>query len=124
MATTVARVVGPRDGKLGKLGGIGIRFMVGGAESGGGFALVEHPMGPRADTLEIGAEIWIGRIVAAGRDDVDVRGRIDTGNYGLRWNADLCICPARPDVLPGTERELPAQLVLRDRRRLRRRGRG
>ena len=48
MATTVARIVGPRDGKLGKLGGIGIRFMVGGAESGGGFALVEHPMEPRA----------------------------------------------------------------------------
>ena len=48
MATTVARIVGPRDGKLGKLGGIGIRFMVGGAESGGGFALVEHPMEPHA----------------------------------------------------------------------------
>ncbi len=48
MATTLARIVGPRDGKLGKLGGIGIRFMVGGTESGGGFALVEHPMEPRA----------------------------------------------------------------------------
>lgn len=48
MATTLARIVGPRDGKLGKLGGIGVRFMVGGAESGGGFSLVEHPMEPRA----------------------------------------------------------------------------
>ena len=48
MATTVARIVGPRDGKLGKLGGIGVRFMVSGTESGGGFALVEHPMQPRA----------------------------------------------------------------------------
>ena len=48
MATTVARIVGPRDGKLGKLGGIGVRFMVSGTESGGGFALVEHPMEPRA----------------------------------------------------------------------------
>jgi quercetin dioxygenase-like cupin family protein len=48
MATTATRIVGPRDGKLGKLGGIGVRFMVGGAESGGGFALVEHPMEPRA----------------------------------------------------------------------------
>jgi quercetin dioxygenase-like cupin family protein len=48
MATTTVRVVGPRDGKLGILGGIGIRFMVGGEESGGGFALVEHPMEPHA----------------------------------------------------------------------------
>src|SRR6266566_8921186 len=48
MATTAARIVGPRDGKLGKLGGIGIRFLVDGAESGGGFSLVEHPMEPRA----------------------------------------------------------------------------
>src|SRR5690349_22456004 len=48
MATTLARIVGPRDGKLGKLGGLGVRFMVGGAESGGGFSLVEHPMEPHA----------------------------------------------------------------------------
>ena len=48
MTTTTVRVVGPRDGKLGILGGIGIRFMIDGAESGGGFSLVEHPMEPRA----------------------------------------------------------------------------
>src|SRR3981081_3966845 len=44
MAATVTRIVGPRDGKLGNLGSIGAGFMVDGAESGGGFALVEHPM--------------------------------------------------------------------------------
>jgi mannose-6-phosphate isomerase-like protein (cupin superfamily) len=48
MAMTAVRVVGPRDGKLGQLGGIGVRFMVDGAESGGGFSLVEHPMEPYA----------------------------------------------------------------------------
>src|SRR5258708_1350472 len=48
MAATVARIVGPADGKFGKLGGIGVRFMVSGEESGGGFALVEHPMEPHA----------------------------------------------------------------------------
>ena len=48
MATTAVRIVGPKDGKLGKLGGIGVRFMVSGLESGGGFALVEHPMEPHA----------------------------------------------------------------------------
>ena len=47
MATT-AKVVGPEDGKAGFLGSIGVRFMVDGDESGGGFSLVEHPMGPRA----------------------------------------------------------------------------
>jgi mannose-6-phosphate isomerase-like protein (cupin superfamily) len=45
-ATT--RVVGPTDGKAGSLGSIGVRFMVDGDESGGGFSLVEHPMPPRA----------------------------------------------------------------------------
>src|SRR3984893_4710344 len=44
MATTAVRIVAQKDGKLGKLGGIGGRFMVSGRESGGGFALVEHPM--------------------------------------------------------------------------------
>jgi mannose-6-phosphate isomerase-like protein (cupin superfamily) len=44
----MAKVVGPGDGKAGFLGSIGVRFMVDGAESGGGFSLVEHPMSPRA----------------------------------------------------------------------------
>jgi mannose-6-phosphate isomerase-like protein (cupin superfamily) len=48
MGTTTATVMGPRDGKAGTLGSIGVRFMVGGDESGGGFSLVEHPMPPRA----------------------------------------------------------------------------
>jgi mannose-6-phosphate isomerase-like protein (cupin superfamily) len=40
------KIVGPRDGRSGTLGSIGVRFMVDGGESGGGFALVEHPMKP------------------------------------------------------------------------------
>jgi quercetin dioxygenase-like cupin family protein len=43
-----ARVVGPRDGKAGFLGSIGVRFMIDGEEAQGRFALVEHPMSPRA----------------------------------------------------------------------------
>jgi quercetin dioxygenase-like cupin family protein len=46
--TMAARVLGPRDGKAGELGSIGVRFMVGGDDSGGGFSLVEHPMPPHA----------------------------------------------------------------------------
>ncbi len=48
MATATAKVLGPRDGKAGFLGSIGVRFMVNGEESGGGFSVVEHPMSPRA----------------------------------------------------------------------------
>jgi len=48
METIATKVVGPRDGKAGFLGSIGVRFMVDGDESGGGFSLVEHPMSPRA----------------------------------------------------------------------------
>jgi mannose-6-phosphate isomerase-like protein (cupin superfamily) len=48
MASTRARIIGPHDGEAGRLGSIGVRFMIDGAESGGGFSLVEHPMPPRA----------------------------------------------------------------------------
>jgi quercetin dioxygenase-like cupin family protein len=48
MDATKAKVVGPQDGKAGFLGSIGVRFMIDGDESGGGFSLVEHPMSPRA----------------------------------------------------------------------------
>jgi quercetin dioxygenase-like cupin family protein len=46
--STPARVVGPKDGKAGFLGSMGVRFMIEGTDSGGGFALVEHPMSARA----------------------------------------------------------------------------
>ena len=48
METAAAKVVGPRDGRAGFLGTVGVRFMIDGQESGGGFSLVEHPMSPRA----------------------------------------------------------------------------
>jgi quercetin dioxygenase-like cupin family protein len=48
MEATKAKVVGPRDGKAGFLGSIGVRFMIDGEETDKGFSLVEHPMSPRA----------------------------------------------------------------------------
>jgi quercetin dioxygenase-like cupin family protein len=48
METTAAKLVGPRDGKAGFLGTIGVRFMIDGAEAGERFSLVEHPMSARA----------------------------------------------------------------------------
>jgi mannose-6-phosphate isomerase-like protein (cupin superfamily) len=47
-STASGRVLGPKDGKSGMLGAIGVRFMVDADESGGGFSLVEHPMPARA----------------------------------------------------------------------------
>jgi mannose-6-phosphate isomerase-like protein (cupin superfamily) len=48
MDTTTPRVLGAREGKAGFLGSMGVRFLIDGTESGGGFSLVEHPMSPRA----------------------------------------------------------------------------
>jgi mannose-6-phosphate isomerase-like protein (cupin superfamily) len=50
MSTTAtsAKIVGPRDGKEGFLGSIGVRFMIDGSEAGERFSLVEHPLSPRA----------------------------------------------------------------------------
>src|SRR4029078_9974262 len=48
MSETKPRVVGPRDGKKGFLGAMGVRFMIDGNDSGGGFSMVEHPIPPRA----------------------------------------------------------------------------
>ena len=44
----MAKVVGPNDGNSVDLGGLGVRFMIGSGEAGGGFSLVEHPIAPRA----------------------------------------------------------------------------
>jgi quercetin dioxygenase-like cupin family protein len=47
--TTSARVLGPRDGEImGAPTAVRDRFMISGKESGGGFALVEHLMPPKA----------------------------------------------------------------------------
>ncbi len=43
-----AKIVGPGDGKAGFLGSMGVRFMIDGEETGGGFSLVEHPMSAKA----------------------------------------------------------------------------
>lgn len=48
MDETKPGVLGPMDGKAGLLGSMGVRFMIDGSQSGGGFSLVEHPIPPRA----------------------------------------------------------------------------
>ena len=41
-------VLGPRDGTFLRFGGLGVRFIVRGEDTDGAFALVEHPLEPRA----------------------------------------------------------------------------
>jgi quercetin dioxygenase-like cupin family protein len=48
MAVLNAKVLPAGAGRQGRLGGLGIRFMIPGADSNGAFALVEHPLEPRA----------------------------------------------------------------------------
>lgn len=45
--STGPRIIGPRDGKVTDLRSLGVRFMIWGEESGGGVALIEHPIPPR-----------------------------------------------------------------------------
>lgn len=45
---TKAKVLAHGEGRRGWLGGLGVRFMIPGVDSGGGFTLVEHPLKPRA----------------------------------------------------------------------------
>jgi hypothetical protein len=42
------KVVGPTEGDEVFLGSIGVRFLIDGAAAGDRFALLEHPMSPRA----------------------------------------------------------------------------
>jgi quercetin dioxygenase-like cupin family protein len=100
MDTTTARVLGPRDGSAGFLGSIGVRFLIDGGDSGGGFSLVEHPMSPRAlgaplhrhtreDEYSYVLEGQVGAllgdtVVVGNRGDLIVKPR---GQWHTFWNA-------------------------------------
>src|SRR5579864_7989968 len=48
MATTGVRTLAAGQGRIGWLGGLGVRFMIPGEDSSGGFSLVQHPLKPHA----------------------------------------------------------------------------
>jgi mannose-6-phosphate isomerase-like protein (cupin superfamily) len=96
----VAKVVGPHEGRSGFLGSIGVRFMIDGDESNGGFSLVEHPMSPHALAAPLHRHtredeysyVLEGRIGALLGDDVVVGGRSDLifkprNQWHTFWNA-------------------------------------
>src|SRR5438270_800339 len=100
MAITTTKVVGPKDGKMGFLGSIGVRFMIDGQEAGGGFSLVEHPMSARALAAPLHRHaledeysyVLEGRVGALLGDDVLVAGPGDLifkppNQWHTFWNA-------------------------------------
>jgi len=109
-----ATIVGPRDGKAGQLGGIGVRFMAWSEGTGGGFSLVEHPMAPRALAAPLhrhshedeysyvlegrmGADLG-GEIVYAGAGDLVFKPR---GQWHAFWNAGEEPCRILEIISPG-----------------------
>jgi quercetin dioxygenase-like cupin family protein len=100
MTTATAKVIGPRDGKAGFLGSIGVRFMIDGAETDDRFSLVEHPMSARALAAPLHRHnredeysyVLEGRVGALLGDDVLVGGPGDLifkprNQWHTFWNA-------------------------------------
>src|SRR5450432_2474895 len=100
MQSTPARVVGPTDGKAGFLGSIGVRFMLDGVTSDGGFSLVEHPMSAHALAAPLHRHsredeysyVVEGRVGALLGDEVVLGARGDTifkprNQWHTFWNA-------------------------------------
>ena len=93
-------VLRPEGGKAGFLGSIGVRFLIGGAEAGGGFSLVEHPMSAHALAAPLHRHsredeysfVLEGRVGALLGEDVVYGGRGDLickprGQWHTFWNA-------------------------------------
>ncbi len=97
---SAVKIVAKGQGKQGWLGGLGIRFMVPGADSAGGFSLVEHPLKPRMLAAPLHRHsredeysyILQGRVGALLGDEVVFGGPRDLiykprGEWHTFWNA-------------------------------------
>jgi mannose-6-phosphate isomerase-like protein (cupin superfamily) len=118
------RVVGPKDGKAGFLGSIGVRFMLDGEESDGGFSLVEHPMSPRALAAPMHRHtredeysyVFEGRMGAILGEDVLEAGPGDLvlkprGEWHTFWNAGEEPCRILEIIAPAGFEGFFAELV-------------
>ena len=114
MSTIETKVVGPKDGKAGFLGSIGVRFMVDGDETGERFSLVEHPMSPRALAAPLHRHlredeysyVLEGRVGALLGDDVIVASPGDLifkprNQWHTFWNAGDTPCEIIEVISPG-----------------------
>jgi mannose-6-phosphate isomerase-like protein (cupin superfamily) len=124
MEATTAKVVGPQDGKAGFLGSIGVRFMIDGDEAGGGFSLVEHPMGPRALAAPLHRHtredeysyVLTGRMGALLGDEVLEAGPGDLvfkprNQWHTFWNAGDEPCRILEIIAPGGFEDFFEELV-------------
>lgn len=100
MKASSVRVLPAGQGTMGWLGGLGVRFMIPGEDSAGGFALVEHPMRPRALAAPLHRHsredeysyVLFGRVGALLGDEVVYGGPGDLiykprGQWHTFWNA-------------------------------------
>jgi mannose-6-phosphate isomerase-like protein (cupin superfamily) len=121
---TATRVVGPTDGKAGFLGSIGVRFMLDGDASDGGFALVEHPMSSHALAAPLHRHtredeysyVLQGRMGALLGDDVLEAGPGDLvlkprGEWHTFWNAGEEPCRILEVIAPAGFERFFAELV-------------
>lgn len=126
MGTTPApKIVGPRDGKAGSLGSIGVRLMVDAGETHDrGFSLVEHPMPPRALAAPLHRHsredeysyVLEGRMGALLGDDVVHAEAGDLvhkprGQWHTFWNAGDEPCRVLEIICPGGFERYFAELV-------------
>jgi mannose-6-phosphate isomerase-like protein (cupin superfamily) len=120
----VSRVIGPSDGRAGFLGSIGVRFMLDGALSDGGFSLVEHPMSARALAAPLhrharedeysyvlegrmGALLG-GEVLEAGAGDLVLKPR---GEWHTFWNGGDGPCRILEIIAPAGFEGFFAELV-------------
>jgi mannose-6-phosphate isomerase-like protein (cupin superfamily) len=112
--STGPRIIGPRDGKFVDLRSVGVRFMIWGAESGGDFSLVEHPIPPRTLVAPLHLHeredeysyVLEGRMGAQLGDDVVFAGPGDLvfkprNQWHTFWNAGDTTCRLLEIISPA-----------------------
>ncbi|GAC1434290.1 MAG: hypothetical protein NVSMB51_01090 [Solirubrobacteraceae bacterium] len=124
MSVSAAKVVGPKDGKAGFLGSIGVRFMLDGGEAGERFSLVEHPMSAHALAAPLHRHnkedefsyVIEGRMGALLGDDHVEAGPGDfvhkpRGQWHTFWNAGAEPCRILEIISPAGFERFFAELV-------------
>src|SRR3712207_1060076 len=122
--STGPRIIGPRDGKFVDLRSVGVRFMIWGAESGGGFSLVEHPIPPRTLVAPLHLHeredeysyVLEGRMGAQLGDDVVYAEAGDLvfkprNQWHTFWNAGDTPCRVLEIIAPGGFEDFFDELV-------------
>jgi mannose-6-phosphate isomerase-like protein (cupin superfamily) len=87
-------VLSPDEGEVVQFGGLGVRFMIDGVQSGGTFALVEHPIGPRVLAAPMHTHLH-----------EDEYTYVLEGEVGVQVGDDVCV--ARPGDLVFKPRGVP-----------------